>query len=216
MRNSSLSRGTIILSSLLLLMFGTCVPASFAQSDPTRPSTILVRVKEVNEAERQRDLKAVPRVPPVSDKEMQKLRASLMKQLGDDFRTLQIVDNEMMSEAVASKELNCEHLSRQVAQIRARASSLKTNLALPDAPAPAATAKKDQPVTISDQVIRTQLDSLDKSIRDFVTNPIFRDPKVLNVNLSVQASQNLKRILELSEEVKRNASKLARLHKPQR
>jgi hypothetical protein len=212
MRNSSLSR-TISLSSLLLIL-GICAPISLAQTDPIRPSTILVRAKQVNEAERERDLKAIPKVPPVSDKEMQKLRVSLMKQLGDDFRNLQIVDNEMMSEAVASKELNCEHLTRQTAQIRSRASSLKTNLALPDAP-PAA-PRKDQADNISDQAIRAQLDSLDKSIRDFVMNPIFRDPKVLDVNLSVQASQNLRSILELSEEIKRNASKLARLHKPQR
>jgi hypothetical protein len=212
MRNSSLSR-TVTLSSLLFVL-GICAPISLAQTDPTRPSPVLIRAKEVNEAERERDLKAIPKVPPVSDKEMQKLRASLMKQLGDDFRYLQIVDNEMMSEAAASKKLNCEHLTRQAAQIKSRASSLKTNLGLPDAPATA--SRKDQPDNISDQVIRAQLDSLDKSIRDFVTNPIFRDPKVLNVSLSVQASQNLRSILELSEEVKRSASKLARLHKPQR
>jgi hypothetical protein len=212
MRNSSLSR-TISLSSLLLIV-GICAPISLAQTDPIRPSAILVRAKQINEAERERALKAIPKVPPVANKELQRLQASLMKQLGDDFRNLQIVDNEMMSEAVASKELNCEHLTRQAAQIKARANSLKTNLTLPDAPATA--SRKDQPDNISDQVIRAQLDSLDKSIRDFVTNPIFRDPKVLDVNLSVQASQNLRSILEVSEEVKRNANKLARLHKPQR
>jgi hypothetical protein len=179
-----------------------------------RPPAVLVRAKEINEAERDRDLKAVPKVPPVSDKELQKLRASLMKQLGNDFRNLQIVDNEMMSEAVASKELNYERLTRQVTQIKARASSLKSNLALPEAPA--AASRKDQPDNVSDQVLRAQLDSLDKSIRDFVTNPIFRDPRVLDVNLSLQASQNLRNIVDLSDEIKRNASKLARLHKPQR
>ena len=120
----------------------------------------------------------------------------------------------MMSEAVASKELNCEHLTRQTAQIRSRANNLKTNLALPDAP-PAA-PRKDQADNISDQAVRAQLDSLDKSIRDFVMNPIFRDAKVIDVNLSVQASQNLRSILDLSEAVKRNAGKPARLHKPQR
>jgi hypothetical protein len=145
---------------------------------------------------------------------MQRLKTSLMKQLADDFRNLQIVDNEMMSEAVASKGLNCEHLTRQVAQIKSRASSLKTNLALPDAPA--ATSRKDQPDNlISDQFIRAELDSLDKLIRDFVTNPIFRESKVIDVNLSVQASQNLRSIMEVSEDVKRNANRLARLHKPQ-
>jgi len=143
---------------------------------------------------------------------MQRLKASLMKQLADDFHNLQIIDNEMMSEAVASKELNCEHATRQTAQIRSRANNLKTNHALPDAP-PA--TRKDQPDNISDQAVRAQLDSLDKSIRDFVMNPIFRDPKVIDLNLSVQASQNLRSILDLSEAVKRNAGKLARLHKPQ-
>jgi hypothetical protein len=213
MKNSSRNR-TIKLSSLLLVL--ACAPASLAQSDPNRAATILSRVKAVNETERERDLRSIPKVPPVSDKELQKLRASLMKQLGDDFRSLQLVDNEMMSEAVASKVLNCEHLTRQLAQIKARAGSLKTNLALPDTPVPAAASKKDQPDTISDQFVRTQLDSLDKSIQDFVKNPIFRDPNVLDVKLSLQASQSLKTILELSEDVKRNASKLARLHKPQR
>ena len=212
MRNSSL-RPTITLSSLLLLS-GFYAPTLLAQRDAMRPPAVLVRAKEINEAERDRDLKAVPKVPPVSDKELQKLRASLMKQLGNDFRNLQIVDNEMMSEAVASKELNYERLTRQVTQIKARASSLKSNLALPEAPA--AASRKDQPDNVSDQVLRAQLDSLDKSIRDFVTNPIFRDPRVLDVNLSLQASQNLRNIVDLSDEIKRNASKLARLHKPQR
>ena len=138
-----------------------------------------------------------------------------MKQVGDDFHYLQVVDNEMMSEAVASKELNCEHLTRQAAQIKTRASSLRTFLALPDAPATA--SGKDQPDdNLSDQGIRAKLDSLDKSIRDFVTNPIFSDPKVLDVTLFAQASRNLRSIIELSEEVKRNAGKLARRHKPQR
>ena len=207
------SNHKIKLSSLLLVL--VCAPAGLAQSDPNRAATILSQVKAVNEAERERDLRAIPKVPPISDKEMQKLRASLMKQLGDDFRTLQIVDNEMMSEVVASKELNCEHLTRQVAQIKVRAGNLKIRLALPDPPPPASAAKKEQ-ADISDQFVRTQLDNLDKSIQEFVKNPIFRDPKVLDVNLSVRASQNLKSILELSDEIKRNASKLSRLRKPQR
>jgi hypothetical protein len=208
MRNSSPSR-TITLSSLLLII-GICAPTALAQM---RPPTVLVRAKQPNETERERDLKSVPKVPPVSDKEMQKIRASLMKQLADDFRNLQLVANEMMSEAVASKELNCNHVARQVTQIKARASSLKTRLALPDPPATAA-SKKDQTDTITDQVVRAQLDSLDQSIQEFVKNPIFRDPKVLDVNLSVQASRNLRTILDLSEEVKRNVSKLTRVDKP--
>lgn len=213
MRNSSL-RPTITLSSLLLLS-GFYVPTLFAQRDAMRPPAVLVRAKEINEAERDRNLKAVPKVPPVSDKELQKIRAALMKQLGNDFRTLQIVDNEMMSEAVASKELNCEHLARQLTQIRARASNLKASLALPEVPVPSTAGKKAQPDQISDHLVRTQLESLDSSIQVFVKNPIFRDPNVLDVKLSVEASQNLKSILDLSDEIKRNASKLAKQQKPQ-
>lgn len=212
MRDSFLRR-TITLSSLLLGS-SFCAPALLAQADPTRPSPVLIRAKEINEAERERDLKAIPKTPPVSDKDQQKRRAALLKQLGDDFRNLQLVDNEMMGEVVASKDLDCERLTRQVSQIKARASNLKTYLALPDVPVIA--AKKAQPDNTSDQVIRAHLNSLDKSIRDFVTNPIFRTSKVLDANLSAQASQSLRSILELSEVIKRHTGKLARLHRPQR
>ena len=212
MRNPYLNRPVTF--SCLLFIFGVCAPGSPAQTDPTRPPAILVSAKGVSEAERERELRGIQRVPQVTDKQTQKLQASLMKQLGDDFRNLQIVDNEMMSEVVASKDLNCEHLTRQVGQIKTRASNLKIYLALPDVPA--TDGKKDQSDNTSDRVIRAHLDTLDKSIRDFVTNPIFRAPKVLDANLSVEASRNLRSILELSDVIKRHAGKLVRLRRSQK
>ena len=191
--------------SSLLLIIGICAPTALAQM---RPPTVLVRAKQPNETERERDLKSVPKVPPVSRIRDAKIRASLMKQLADDKPYLQLVANEMMSEAVASKRLNCNHVrAADVTQIKARASSLKTGLA--PRSARCSGLQKDQTDTITDQGLsELWLDSLDQSIQEFVKNPIFRDPKVLDVNLSIQASRNQSQSWTLVKRSRNNVSKL--------
>jgi hypothetical protein len=48
-----------------------------------------------------------------------------------------------------------------------------------------------------------RLADLSKSIEAFVTNPIFESAKIVNPNLSLQASHDLGQIISFSKEIKR-------------
>ncbi len=55
---------------------------------------------------------------------------------------------------------------------------------------------------------RAALLVLDKSIMSFVTNPIFRETKIVEMKMATQASRDLETVLQLSGNIKKAASRL--------
>src|SRR5262245_25870750 len=61
------------------------------------------------------------------------MRALLIKQNGEDFKSLQNINNKMMAEVYATEAIDYDRTSAAIAQINSKATRLKNNLSLPDA-----------------------------------------------------------------------------------
>ena len=133
----------------------------------------------------------------------------VLEQIGEDFRRMQIANNEMMRATFASgaaQALDFERISKATAEIGRRAARLRTNLELPDQ---GRVDSRDAGHEIAgEKELRASLLSLDKLIMDFVNNPAFRERGVLDAQHSARANRDLSAIIKLSQKIKQRAEKL--------
>jgi hypothetical protein len=116
-------------------------------------------------------------------------------ELRNDFRKLQIVNNELMkrvfkSSSPATPEITGKEVRSSLGEIQKLAKRLRVNLALPE-------IKTATPA--SDLSLSPGLLLLDRAIMDFVDNPLFQHPKVFDADLAMQAGRDLSAILQLSD-----------------
>jgi len=129
---------------------------------------------------------------------------ALLKQTSDDFKTIQSINNKMMAEVYATETVDYERTSAAIAQINTKAVRLKNNLSLPDAK-----KVKSKDLTVSGaKEFKSALLLMDRSIMSFVTNPIFKERNVVEVESATQASQDLADIIRFSATLKKIADNL--------
>jgi hypothetical protein len=131
----------------------------------------------------------------------------LLTALKDDFRQLQMINNDLMQrtlvdvrkdpEAISSKEIRS-----RLGEIHKRADRLRTNLRLPDVEPPRVEITQ---MLVSDQDLSKGLLSLDQAVMKFVENPIFQRPGILDTQQSMSAAEDLGRILRITEVLRKLA-----------
>jgi hypothetical protein len=185
-----------------VVIFSSCIAIAQAQGGRNRPSA-RDTVRQIQRAELDRLLLLKP---ITAKKEADPTQAAMLKQLREDFKTMQNVNNKMMAEVWEREEVDYEHVSTMISQIKDRASRLKDNLLFPqselETKAPileASTAKE----------FRGVLMRLDQSIMDFVTNPLFQKANVMDLNLAAKAHHDLEVVISLSGMSKKIATKLS-------
>jgi hypothetical protein len=136
-------------------------------------------------------------------------RVAVMKQIREDFKDLQGLNNKMMAEAWAHEILDYSLMSDMASRIRGKALRLKSNLILPSS----ADNEKAAPgaETNSSGEFRAALLVLDRTIMSFVTNPVFKEPKTIEMNQAAKARQDLESVIELTGDLKKLASRLAKV-----
>jgi hypothetical protein len=129
-----------------------------------------------------------------------------LKQIKEDFESLQAVNNNMMRDCSREGALDFKRISEATTEINRRARRLKANLAMSVGDAD----KKDQKklTVIEGEHMKATLIKLDTFIMSFVTSPLFQNPQVLDAQLSAQASSDLARIIELSHSISKSAGRL--------
>ena len=194
-----------------LLRAALCASALASSAAPALPQGGMSREREIRErnADLTRELEirrregrvrdATPRPPPHPVLPYARSK--------EDFRTLQLVNNEIMREVFAAAGApDYERVAAAAAEINKRASRLKSNLRLPD---PARKAPRPLAVNISnDEQLRASLRALDGLIMGFVNNPAFRDPGTVDGRHSVTAAENLTSVVELSRAIRLSAEKM--------
>ena len=128
-------------------------------------------------------------------------RAARMKQIHDDFKSIQDINNRMMAQAWAGPQINFATTASMLNEINSRAVRLKNNLALPDAEGP----KRSQPNVSGVQQFKSALLGMDRSLMSFVNNPIFRETKVVDVKIATRATQDLDYVIAMSTDLKKVA-----------
>lgn len=164
------------------------------------------RARAIERAEMDRLLLwAVPK-----DRESEAMRVSRFKKIKDDFRDLQSLNNKMMADAWMQDALDYSSITDMVSKIRGKANDLKDSLALPQSEN-AQTALKTPDITTVRQ-FREQLLLLDKTLMNFVTNPVFQAANTVDVNLAKKASEDLEHVISLTNDLKQNAQKLRKVN----
>lgn len=190
----------------VFVMLVCCVAETRGQPGSNRP-TMRDTARAIQRAELDRLLRAATPAQPDTEQN----RAALQKQIREDFKELQELNNKMMATAWADQTLDYSFLSDMVSRIRGKALRLKTNLNLPSATAlhEAAPDPKATPDAVSNaREFRRALLLLDQTVMRFVNNPLFQTPNMLEVNLATQARHDIEAVIALTADLKKTASRL--------
>ena len=171
---------------------------AFAQRD-TRPSPVERRVQELKRQSEQYERDKLNRdLGGESDKSDRRRAQALAAQIKKDLEGLQAGYNQIVIAMAAKKTLPNDQILDAVAEIKECSTRLKDNLALPrpiddksQAPTPGAASEQTE----------APLLTLQKHIYNFVMNPLFEAPAVLDVEQGKKASRDLDRIIEVSDSI---------------
>ena len=98
-----------------------------------------------------------------------------------------------------------ELVARSLAEIKKRAMRLKRNLALPDFHSEAS----ESGLEFEDaQQLLASVSKLSSLIEQFVANPIFKESRLMDMQLAAKAKANLEGILEMSDRLRQSSEKL--------
>jgi len=179
-----------------------CMGATFTSTQLQRKTPRDV----VNESNRQ-ELDNLLLRKPILATEDKSARQAVLKQINDDFKNLQVLNNKLMSEVEDQGGVDYKEISTMLADIGSRAARLKSNLALPKVDEKKEKANSELTTAAA---LKDRLMEFDKVVMSFATNPIFQQANVIDVELAKQASGDLATIIERSGKLKKAAAKLAK------
>ena len=137
------------------------------------------------------------------DSARQYQRALLVAQLElrNDFRKLQILNNQLMARmferpASTDQQLTQKEIRSSLGEIKKIAERLRLNLPIPK-------IKREE--TTESVSLSPGLLQLDKAVMSFVGNPLFQQPKVFDAELASRAGKDLSEILRLSDSLRKVA-----------
>ncbi len=127
----------------------------------------------------------------------------------EDFEQIQLINNDVL-QARAAAAPDYRQIAAAADEIKQRAGRLKGNLFATAAErhAPAKGPNEPQEHATKTQDLRSLLAALDKVIHSFVSNPMFTNLKVLDVERSAEAKRDLEQIIRLSARLNKEADKL--------
>jgi hypothetical protein len=183
----------LVAQTLILLWAGTTITQG--------QTSMRDQALKIERIERDRDLF---QKPLLAKKDDDPAHLAVLKQIREDFKNIQAVNNTMMANAWAREELDYGYISDSISQIKSKATRLRSNLALPKAKD--VEEKQLDLARAGVKEFRAALLLLDKSIMSFVTNPLFQNANVVEVKLAAKASHDLKVIIELSGNLQKSAA----------
>lgn len=153
-------------------------------------------------------------------------RRLAMSQIAEDFKRIQIINNDMMLAVTSNTTIDYKRISDVTGEIRKRAMRLKENLLLPQPEASAQQNLKHVPLRNSlsmlDELMsgapdngqmKTSLNTLDNLIMGFVNNPVFKNSgTVVDARMSAKANRDLENIIELSNVIRKSAERVSKVH----
>lgn len=136
-------------------------------------------------------------------------RRSLFPQINEDFQRIQIIHNEIVRMLKPEKSLDYDRLAELTDDMKKRSSRLRENLALPE-PEEKTEPKAEHSETIDESHMKDNIVVLHDLVVSFVGNPLFKNLGVVDATVINGASENLNNIIDVSDEIKREAKLLGR------
>lgn len=174
---------------------------SRAQSGPRRDE------RRTEMETRQRELRSLDGINAKPARKRPDNRPSY-QQVAEDFEQLQLRSHNLSVAGGSDARLDYGQVGEEAAEVRRRASRLKSTLALP-------AVKKDQKQkraegALTPEGVKAAIVSLDALVKSFVWNPVFQRPDVLDTENSSKAGRELEDILRLSEQIRASAEALGK------
>jgi len=141
---------------------------------------------------------------PILTVEENSARQATLKQINEDFKALQSLNNEIMSKVTSTGPLDYKSISNKISDLGSKATRLRKNLVLPKVEKP----PKDLSAIGTSDELKQALLEFDKVLTSFVSNPVFKTTHVIEVELAKQASRDLEILIKQSESLKKAASRL--------
>ena len=131
---------------------------------------------------------------------------ALVSRMKEDFRRLQIVNNNMMRSVAVSTALDYKTVMEATEEINGCARRLQDSLSIPESE----DDKKDENKqnAFDSKQMRSALFRLDDLIMSFVTSPLFKN--LVDAENADKARRDLTGIVELSGVIRKNAEKLSK------
>jgi len=135
-------------------------------------------------------------------------RLNLFPQINEDFQRIQVIHNEIVRMLQPDKGFNYDRLAELTDDMKKRTVRLRANLALPE---PEKTeAQPNHSEGVNDRHMKQTIGALHDLIVTFVANPLFKNLGVLDAKMIDQASENIDDIIDVSDEIKREAKLLSK------
>lgn len=196
----------LILIGAALCFLSVLATPVFAQRT-SRSTGMERRSEEMNRRRDQLEREMLLRgVEPKSENEENRPAPATVSQVRQDFERIQAIYNEFVRALASNKPLDYKFVSDATSEIKKCSNRLKSNLALPSSESNEESQKRQDDA--SDEQIQTVLLLLTTRIRSFITNPLFASSGAIDIKLSTIASQDLKKIIELSDIIRKRADKL--------
>jgi len=135
-------------------------------------------------------------------------RRNLFPQINEDFQRIQVIHNEMVRMLQPEKSLDYDRLVSLSDDMKKRGARPRTNLALPE---PEKTQSEHPHAdAVDDKHLKDSIADLHDLVVSFVANPIFKNLGVVDSKVIDAASVNLDNIIDMSDEIKKEAKVLAK------
>jgi len=135
-------------------------------------------------------------------------RRNLFPQINEDFQRIQMIHNEMVRMLQPDKGLNYDRLADLTDDMKKRGTRLRENLALPE---PEKTeAERTHSEAVDEAHLKKTIADLHDVVVSFVANPIFKNLGVVDTKEVDSATKDLHNIIDLSDEIKRDAKTLGK------
>jgi len=135
-------------------------------------------------------------------------RRNLFPQINEDFQRIQMIHNEMVRMLQPDKGLNYDRLADLTDDMKKRGTRLRENLALPE---PEKTgAERTHSEAVDEAHLKKTIADLHDVVVSFVANPLFKNLGVVDTKEVDAATKDLYNLIDLSDEIKRDAKTLGK------
>ena len=186
---------------MLMISMGCLIAFSAAIAAQTVGDPAKAQMQEMDRREMQLNNGIGEKGRPNDPKRAQ----AMMDQVSEDFQRILTRHNEIVRAIAANQSLNYQFISDATAEIKKRSTRLQSSLKLPKPETTTANAKTES--TLIGMETKDQMILLCKQIESFVKNPIIENPGTIDAQALEKARNDLQRIVELSDVIKKQADK---------
>jgi len=130
---------------------------------------------------------------------------AMMDQISEDFQRILTRHNELVRAIAANQPINYQFVSDAMSEVKKRSTRLQSSLKLPK-PETTSEDSKTESALIGMET-KDEIILLCKQIESFVKNPIIEKPGTVDAQALDKARNDLQRIVELSDVMKKQADK---------